>query len=143
MKGAIKRLAYRGRDFLNESITESIRNTHDAVSQLQLKFTYRTLAESGRPLPSLKEAQDLSRFRRQMRTAFSCLSFQSSELPTRRVLRFVRERDLNATPQICLLITGGMVCWLTVTRPQSSKVKSFTKGTLVPTCTRLCSSIVG
>lgn len=55
MKRVIKKLAYRGRDFLNASITESIRNAHDAGSQLQLKFTYRMLAASDRPLPGLKE----------------------------------------------------------------------------------------
>lgn len=55
MKSVIKRLAYRGRDFLNASIAEDLRNTHDAVSQLQLRFMYRMLAESGGPLPSLTE----------------------------------------------------------------------------------------
>jgi hypothetical protein len=56
MRTAIKKLAYRGRDFLNATITENIRSTHhDTVSQLQLKLTYRTLAASGAVLPNLKQ----------------------------------------------------------------------------------------
>lgn len=37
------------------TINEGIRSTHDAVSQLQLKFTYQALAASGLALPGLKE----------------------------------------------------------------------------------------
>lgn len=56
MRSVIKRLAYRGRHFLNATIIESIRTeSHDTVSQLQLKLTYQELAKSGGALPSLKE----------------------------------------------------------------------------------------
>jgi hypothetical protein len=56
----LKRLARRGRDFLTASFSErpeSIRSNQypDATSQLQLKLTYRSLVESGGPLPGLKE----------------------------------------------------------------------------------------
>lgn len=52
----LKRIAYRGRDFLTSPLQESLRLQYPgAATQLQLKFMYRSLVESGDALPSLSE----------------------------------------------------------------------------------------
>jgi hypothetical protein len=57
MRKVIRKFAYRVRDFLLAPLLQegpTIRYS-DAVSQLQLKFYYRALAESGSTLPSISE----------------------------------------------------------------------------------------
>lgn len=57
MMNVLKRLAYRGRNFLIGPILQSSANIHypDAASQLQLRLTYQALKESGSALPDLSE----------------------------------------------------------------------------------------
>jgi hypothetical protein len=53
----LKRLAYRGRDFLINPILQRSASIQypDAASQLQLQLTYRALKESGSALPDLSQ----------------------------------------------------------------------------------------
>jgi hypothetical protein len=55
MMNVLKRLACRSRDFLITPLLQKNLTIQypDAAVQLQLKLTYRALAESGRPLPDI------------------------------------------------------------------------------------------
>jgi len=56
MKNPLKRIAHRARNFLIDPLQPSLTTRYpDAASQLQLKFTYRALLESGNALPALEE----------------------------------------------------------------------------------------
>jgi hypothetical protein len=57
MMNVLKRLACRSRDFLITPLLQKNLTIQypDAAVQLQLKLTYRALAESGRPLPDLTQ----------------------------------------------------------------------------------------
>ncbi len=58
MVNMLKRLSYRVRSFLIAPLLQGTPNIAypDAAAQLQLKFTYKALAETGKALPPLSEA---------------------------------------------------------------------------------------